>query len=128
MGRQAAIISEQFASTGARSRPEVIVLAVGEALSLRKRSVAEGAHEATTFADFSEVSGELIEALDPHIVVSSVLGRNFDCVDLAERLEDLGFRGRYRLIGYGVPQPDLVLREIRSLFPSLTVELETPPN
>lgn len=108
------------------SQAQVVVLAVGDILSLENRPEPDLSEPTTAFADFSEVTGELVEALEPQVVVSSVLGRNFDCVDLAERLADIGFRGCYRVIGHGLPQPDLVLREIRSLFPSLRVELDQP--
>lgn len=104
---------------------EVVVLAVGDVLSLRRSAKSNLAGDATAFADFADVTRELIEVLEPQVVVSSVLGRNFDCVDLAERLDGFGFRGCYRLIGHGIPQPELVLRELRSLFPSLCVELDS---
>jgi hypothetical protein len=108
--------------------PEIAVLAVGDVFSLRTRIDAGLAGATTAFAEFSDVTPELMEALSPQIVVSSVLGRNFDCVDLAERLCEVGFRGCYRLIAHGMPQPDLVLREIRSLFPGLRVELDPTIN
>ena len=116
-------IRERYASHEPVAKSKVI-LAVGDVLSLRSRSEADIAGDATAFANFADVTQELVDALDPQIVVSSVLGRNFDCVDLAERLDHLGFRGRYCLIAHGIPEPGLVLREIRSLFPALQVELD----
>jgi hypothetical protein len=107
---------------------EIVVLAVGDVFSIRTRLDAGVAGDRTAFAEFSEVTPELMEALSPQIVVSSVLGRNFDCVDLAEKLCEVGFNGCYRLIAHGMPQPGLVLREIRSLFPSLRVELDATVN
>jgi hypothetical protein len=105
-----------------------VVLAVGDVFSIRTRTAPGVAGDTTAFAEFSEVTPELMEALSPQVVISSVLGRNFDCVDLAERLCEVGFNGCYRLIAHGMPQPDLVLREIRSLFPSLRVELDATVN
>lgn len=102
---------------------EPVVLAVGDLFSLKVqmdgRRVADAA-----FADFADVDAELIRSLRPNLVISAMLARNFDCVDLAERLSTIGFEGSYRLLSHGVPQPELVLHEIRSLFPDLRIELE----
>lgn len=122
MSRQTSAVRERYACV--EDADGIVVLAVGDVLSLRTRVGSHQANETLAFADFLDVTDELVEALNPEVVVSSVLGRNFDCVDLAEKLDEIGFRGRYRLIGHGIPQPELVLREIRSLFPSLAVELD----
>jgi hypothetical protein len=106
------------------SESDFVVLAVGDVLSLTTRMSADLAADTTAFAEFVDVTPELMSELAPQVVVSSVLGRNFDCVDLAERLNEVGFEGCYRLIGHGMPEPLLVLREIRSLFPSLHVEMD----
>lgn len=121
-----ALRREQFDNR--RPASEIVVLAVGDVFSIRTRINADLAGDRTAFAEFSEVTPELLEALRPQVVVSSVLGRNFDCVDLAERLCDLGFDGSYRLIAHGMPEPELVRREIQSLFPDLSVELDAAAN
>lgn len=105
---------------------ETVVLAVGDVFSLTTRIIADRAGEKTAFADFSEVTPELVDSLSPEIVVSSVVGRNFDCVDLAEKLSSIDFSGCYRLIAHGLPQPELVLREMRGLFPGLNIQLDLP--
>ncbi len=103
--------------------PEATILAVGDDFSRARRGRGRKTN-ATTFASFSEVTPVFVDALDPEIVISSALGHNFDCVDLAEKLSSMGFEGCYRLIADGLPRPDMVLKEIRALFPTLRVELE----
>jgi hypothetical protein len=100
----------------------VIVLAVGDGFS--NSDACDAASRASTaFTDYADVGAELIHALRPQVVISSMLARNFDCVDLAERLVAIGFEGTYRLIGHGIPEPELVVRELQSLFPGLKVDL-----
>jgi hypothetical protein len=99
----------------------VVMLAVGDGFS--SDAVREAASANTAFADYADVTRELMHALRPQIVISSMLARNFDCVDLAGRLSAIGFRGTYRLIGHGMPEPELIVRELRSLFPGLEVDL-----
>lgn len=100
----------------------VVMLAVGDGFPTGETR-EQAACASTAFANYADVTHELIEALRPQVVVSCMLGRGFDCVDLAERLSAIGFRGTYRLIGSGMPEPELVVRELRSLFPTLRVDL-----
>ncbi len=100
------------------------VLAVGDTLSPGLHAAVDPDGDSTTFASYSDVTPSLVDTLGPEVVVSLVLGSSFDCVDLAEKLSAMGFDGRYCLIAHGLPRPDLILREIRSLFPMLKVELE----
>lgn len=124
MPRPAVREQSQFESAGTA----IVVLAVGDVFSIRSRIDADLAGDRTAFAEFTEITPELMDALRPQVVVSSILGRNFDCVDLAEKLCEVRFTGCYRLIAHDMPQPDLVLGEIRSLFPGLRVELDATIN
>jgi hypothetical protein len=102
------------------------ILAVGdvEAWSRRGRRVPAGE---VHFAAFYEVTGELLAELSPRLVLSPLLTRHFDCVDLAQRLVQLGYRGPYRAIDIGLPNPAMIVREIRSLLPSLDFEVMRLP-
>ena len=61
----------------------------------------------------------LLEVLAPKLVVSPVLARRFDCVDLAIRLATLGYSGAYRAFSTDLPRPELIDSEIRVLCPTL---------
>jgi len=68
---------------------------------------------------FSDVTEAFLELHDPPVIISPVLARNFDCIDLAFQLRHIGFRGRYRAVTDDIPSPDIVEREIRGLCPGL---------
>lgn len=74
--------------------------------------------------DFAAVTGELLESFKPHFVVSPFLTQGFDLLDLGTRLTALHFKGAYRVLTEAaLPNPGLVLREVRSQCPGLDIDL-----
>ena len=71
------------------------------------------------FASFEDVNEELIARLCPTVILSPVLARNFDCIDLAQVLCRLDFRGRYRAMAEALPDPALIQQEIATMCPNL---------
>lgn len=107
------------ASTADLGEGAVSILAVGDTrpwTALGRRLPSDG-H--VVFAEFHEVTDELLATLAPRLVLSPLLARTFDCVDLAQRLGKLHYRGPYRAIDMGLPDPALIVREVRSLVPGL---------
>ena len=74
-------------------------------------------------AGFDEIDADFLGGLAPDIVVSPLFTRRFDCIDLAQRLGALDFRGAYRAISPALPSPDLIRKEIRALCPRLHFDL-----
>jgi hypothetical protein len=74
--------------------------------------------------DFSAVTADLLRSFDPHFVVSPILTSGFDILDLGTRLWQLRYRGAYRVLTeVSLPNPGLVLREVRGQCPGLDVDL-----
>lgn len=74
--------------------------------------------------DFSAVTADLLKSFDPHFVVSPILTSGFDILDLGTRLWQLRFEGAYRVLTeVPLPNPGLVLREVRDQCPGLDVDL-----
>lgn len=74
--------------------------------------------------NFPAVTTELLKAFDPHFVVSPMLTPSFDVLDLAQVLSQLRFGGAYRVLTETpLPNPDLVLREVRLHCPTLDIDL-----
>ena len=75
------------------------------------------------FAEYDEVTAELIRRLSPAVVISSVIAATFDAFDLAQHLRAVGYGGPYRALTPRLPDPDLVRREVASCAPGLDFEL-----
>ena len=97
----------------------VAILAVGSAAEWREGGNRLQADGRVAFSSLEEVSEESLARLCPTVILSPVLARNFDCIDLAQKLFSLGFRGRYRAVTDQLPDPEMVEREIRHLCPGL---------
>lgn len=74
--------------------------------------------------NFGSVDAALLAAFGPHFVVSPMLTPSFDILDLALLLTRLKFKGAYRVLTETpLPNPGLVLREVRLHCPGLDIDL-----
>ncbi len=106
------------------------VLCVGTSVDLQSCTARTMPAATVTCAPFANLAEALSEDT-PDMVVSHLVSGAFDCHDLAERLVQLEFTGKYRAISGDLPQPDLVRREICTSYPGLNFDLllpcDTPP-
>ncbi|AML52673.1 hypothetical protein RC74_16635 [Falsihalocynthiibacter arcticus] len=75
------------------------------------------------YVSFDEMSQRLLESFEPDIILTPLLGQGFDALDLAVILEQYKYKGRFRALCPKLPNPDLVMREIQSLCPSVDFDL-----
>lgn len=72
---------------------------------------------------FHEITDTLLNDLNPSMIISPVLARHFDCIELALLLHNLGFVGAYRAMAKDMPKPELIEREVRQMCPRLNFKL-----
>lgn len=75
------------------------------------------------FSNFEDVTPHLLDVIKPDVIVSPLFANSFDASELAVRLRDLGFSGKYRALSPPLPRPRIILREIRALVPRLNFDL-----
>lgn len=74
--------------------------------------------------DFSKVTSGLLKGFNPDFVISRLLTPSFDILDLARQLCRIEFRGAYRaLTEKALPNPQLVLEEVRETHPGLDIDI-----
>ena len=78
-----------------------------------------------SFCGFRDLSPERLAVIAPDVVLSPLVGEDFDVTDLARLLHDCGFTGRYRAVASQLPAPDVVLREVRGVAPCLDFDIFT---
>jgi hypothetical protein len=105
------------------SVPDGVVLVIGAMSEWAPEEAERPAGSRIVFADYAEISAELIERVAPAMIVSSVIAATFDAFDLAQDLQELGYAGPYRALTPHLPDPDLVRREVSSCAPDLDFEL-----
>lgn len=107
---------------GTTRRTPVTVLAVGNIAPRDNRKSHGTATDSDTqivTAGFEELTSTNLARWRPDIVLSPLVDTGFDCVDLARRLCDLGYAGRYRVAAAALPNPELIRREVAAACPGL---------
>ena len=107
-------------------RHEVSVLAVGEPDEWERQGRSTSSLGNIVFVAFHEVTGGLLDQLQPSTVISPALAKGFDCIDLAMLLNRLNFNGNYRAVANNLPKPGLIEAEIAQLCPRLHFEIVAP--
>lgn len=78
---------------------------------------------AMAFLSFEEITRSVLDTLRPSVIVSPVLSRSFDCIDLAVHLHWLAFKGSYRAISRDFPNPSVIESEVRACCPRLDFKI-----
>ncbi|HHI71700.1 MAG TPA: hypothetical protein ENJ91_11905 [Rhodobacteraceae bacterium] len=77
----------------------------------------------TRFCDFEELDSGLLKQLNPQIILSPLLGRGFDVLDLVALLCTLGYDGRVRGMTPPLPNPELIRGEVQRVCPELDFDI-----
>jgi hypothetical protein len=118
---------EAGAGPASEHRELPTVLAVGDIEEWRRHGGDIPADSKLAFTDFGSVTAELFQVMAPTLVLSPLLARGFDCIDLAQVLHSLGYKGRYRAIAERLPDPAMIRCEIAGLCPNLDFDIIVLP-
>jgi len=113
------LATERVVSTDNEQRRPVSVLAVGDPDEWSQQGHQPPRDGGLAFVSYDELSEATIEQYCPTIICSPVLARAFDCVDLAALLNNLDYSGPYRAVSKDLPRPEVIVREVKQLFPGL---------
>ncbi len=75
------------------------------------------------FADFHQIESGLIDVLKPGAVISPLLCAQFDCLEVAMQLQNLGFTGRYRAVSRDLPNPWVIRSEVLETCPGMDFDI-----
>lgn len=79
--------------------------------------------EGTIFCVFSDLTTEFLNEHLPDVILTPLVTSQFDVLELAIRLDQLNFEGRVRAICAPLPNPELILSEVRFECPALDFDL-----
>ncbi|MGJ8587075.1 MAG: hypothetical protein ACSHXW_02890 [Yoonia sp.] len=79
------------------------------------------------FTDLDGLTSELLSEIDPDLILSPLFGGNFDVIDVAQRLTELGYEGRYRAISENMPDSEMIRREVCAQSEGLDFDLLSLP-
>lgn len=102
------------------------VLAVGDIYEWKERGNPLPPKGDISFLAFHDVNEFALAVIQPSIIYSPVLARNFDCIELAMLLQNIGYTGIYRAVIQDLPKPELIEREVRQMCAGLRFEIVQP--
>ena len=105
------------------SMPVSKVLAVGDPNEWEDRDHVFPNARDMAFLGFEIFDEAALDHYRPHSIYSQVLAPDFDCIELAERLQNLAFDGMYKAFGRNLPNPKLIEREVRQTCPNLNFQV-----
>lgn len=79
--------------------------------------------EGLQFVSLDELTTSLLASFQPDLVLSPLMQQDYDAAEIARKLNDLGFRGRYRAISDAVPDKQLVARDIATIAPDVDFDI-----
>lgn len=80
------------------------------------------------FADVDSLGEDLLQVARPSIILSPLRVRDKDAFDIARHLVGLGYTGTYRVLAQGLPKPELVRQDIRTVAPGLDFAIINIPD
>jgi hypothetical protein len=106
-----------------RQDNDAMMLLVGEPSQMKRASTFLPPNTGVFYVDFKDLSGQVFQAVNPDLVMSPAIATTFDCLELAQFLEQSGFAGRYRVTLDNIPKPEIICREVRHLHPMLDFDV-----
>ncbi|MGH1453716.1 MAG: hypothetical protein ACRBBV_11170 [Paracoccaceae bacterium] len=79
------------------------------------------------FIRFAALRARVLHRFNPVLVLSWLYARDHDAVDVATKLAEAGYQGRYQVITRALPRPGIVKRELQAICPDVQVELVQRP-
>lgn len=109
-----------------RQDNERMTLLVGEYAHAQGAGRIMPTSSAVFYLDFKDLNADVFKAVNPDLVMSPVIASTFDCLELAQFLEQAGFAGQYRVMLDDIPRPEIICREIRHTHPKIDFDVVHP--
>lgn len=100
-----------------------MILVIGNLSTWEREGRPAPTLEGFRFTHFEGLDLGLLAEVRPDMVLSTLVGDGFDAIDVARRLRELGYRGRYRALAHALPNEEAVRAEIEEAAPELDFDL-----
>lgn len=75
------------------------------------------------FSGIHALKRVVLMQISPCMIVSPLVGEDFDAHEIAALLEDIRYAGQYRAITPKIPKADLVLSELKEVAPGIDIDI-----
>lgn len=98
----------------------------------KSRWIAQGRDLPNTasccYIEFGALTLDVLAELKPDVLLSPLVGENFDALDVARKLVKFGYHGPYRAVTNAIPNPHAVCTEVRAAALDINFDLIVLPN
>ena len=108
--------------TGIRRQPALVLGGIGT-VSAFPASAVLGDVSTLMALSFEELTEALLDAVSPKLVLSPLAWSDWDVLDVANQLQDIGYAGTYCAITPRLPRPDLITQEVAAKAPKIDFKL-----
>jgi len=113
--------TKQCAST--EERMTVRTLVIGNISRWNAEGRVTVSFDQVRYTEIHGLTESTLECAAPDIILSPLVGDDFDVMEVAIRLSELGYKGRYRAISQNIPNADMIRTEVRDHAPELDFDL-----
>lgn len=117
------VIRAAFAGTQGNAVTLPVMLVIGDLSSWRRAGNFPPAISGFHWANLHDLSVELLEEISPDVILTPLFSPHYDAMDLAGRLQELGFQGRLRALAADLPNKKMVSREISASAPAIDFDI-----
>ncbi|MDA5094835.1 hypothetical protein O2N63_12140 [Aliiroseovarius sp. KMU-50] len=100
-----------------------VILAVGDVVPDTDRTTKFPESEKIQYLKISDINAEVLRWRRPLMIISPLMCNSFDSLELAVKLQELGYTGKFRVLAPNVANPNMILKEIASQAPSIDIEI-----
>ncbi|MFO8126342.1 hypothetical protein [Yoonia sp.] len=111
---------EEYKSTRA-------ILVIGDLARWQAQGRPTTAFDRCSFTEFGDFDDDMLHRIQPEFIFSPLIGADFDAIEVAERLQELRFAGRYRVITEDMPNTNMVRAEVHAHAPDIDFDLLIVP-
>lgn len=103
------------------------ILVIGDLARWQAQGRPTDAFDSFSFTEFGDFDDDMFRRLAPKFIFSPLIGTDFDVIEVAERLQELEFAGRYRVVTEDMPNADMVRAEVHAHAPDIDFDLLIVP-
>lgn len=96
---------------------------VGRRAAVEDQDVRDSQTDGFVFVDIESLPDCLAASPRPSAILSVLIGKGFDAVDIAIELYRSGYDGQYRALASNIPATHLIKREVAQVAPGLDFDI-----
>ena len=114
---------QQKPSTLKNNEPVVRALVIGDLPRWQAEGRDIAGSDELSFVSLPELTKNVLDDKSPGIILSPLVADSFDALDVAARLAELDFQGKYRVLSGPAADTSMIKAEVQAIAPNLDFDI-----